>query len=121
VANFTDIRSITANSNNFTLSYQLYNSLNIAVPSTNGTLILAAGPGASTGTVSLNTSQIAALYTTINSQAAGTYTLKIYGFATPLTPTASEAGAVSSIVATPITIQSFLINALPISNPIIAN
>lgn len=121
VANFTDIKSITANSNNFTLSYQLYDNSNSVIPGTSGTLTLAAGPAAVSGTVSLSAGQLTTLYTTLNSQVAGTYTLKIFGFSTPLTPTSTEAGAVSAIVASPITIQSFLINALPVSNPIIAN
>lgn len=121
VANFADIKSITANSNNFTLSYQLYDNSNSVIPGTSGTLTLAAGSAAVSGTVSLSAGQLTTLYTTLNSQVAGTYTLKIFGFSTPLTPTSSEAGAVSAIVASPITIQSFLINALPVSNPIIAN
>lgn len=121
VANFADIKSITGNGNNFTLSYQLYDNSNAVVAGTSGTLTLAAGPLASSGTVSLSAGQLSTLYAALNSQAAGTYTLKIYGFSTPLTPTSTEAGAVSSIVASPITIQSFLINALPVANPIIAN
>lgn len=121
VANFADIKSITANSNNFTLSYQLYDNSNSVIPGTSGTLTLAAGSAAVSGTVSLSAGQLTTLYTTLNSQVAGTYTLKIFGFSTPTTPTSTEAGAVSTIVASPITIQSFLINALPVSNPIIAN
>jgi hypothetical protein len=86
-----------------------------------GTLTLSAGTSASTGTVPLSGVQIAALYTLLNAQAAGTYNLKIKAFTTPATPTSTEAGAVTSMATTPITIQPFTINAIPLSNPIIAN
>lgn len=121
VANFTNIKGITANGNNFTLTYQLYDGSNVAVSGATGTLTLAAGPSASTGTVTLSGAQIAALYTILNAQAAGTYNLKISAFSTPTTPTSTEAGAVTAIASSPITIQQFTINAIPLSNPIIAN
>lgn len=123
VANFTNIKGITSNGNDFTLTYQLYDNSNVAVvgAGATGTLTLAAGTSASTGTVSLSGAQITALYTVLNAQAAGTYNLKIKAFTTPATPTSTEAGAVTSIATTPITIQPFTINAIPVSNPIIAN
>lgn len=121
VANFTNIKGITSNGNNFTLTYQLYDGSNVAVSGSSGTLTLAAGPSASTGTVTLSGAQIAALYTILNAQSAGTYNLKISAFTTPATPTSTEAGAVTSIATTPVTIQPFTINAIPTANPIIAN
>lgn len=125
VSNFTDIKSVTPNSNNFTLTYQLYNGSNTAVVGTGstGNLTLAGGSSASTAAVTLSVGQLTSLYTLLNSQAAGTYTLRINGFTTPITsPTPDlQAGTVASIATTPITFQTFTINALPLSNPIIAN
>lgn len=123
VANIANIKGITSNGNDFTLTYQLYDNSNVAVAGAGatGTLALAAGPSASTGTVSLSGAQIAALYAILNTQAAGTYNLKIKAFTTPATPTSTEAGVVTSIATTPITIQPFTINAIPTANPIIAN
>ncbi|MFZ4796258.1 MAG: hypothetical protein ACOYMA_02120 [Bacteroidia bacterium] len=123
VANFTNIKGITSIGQDFTLTYQLYDNSNVPVSGggATGTLTLAAGSSASTGTVSLSGAQIAALYAILNAQAAGTYNLKIKAFTTPATPTSTEAGAVTSIATTPITIQPFTINAIPTANPIIAN
>lgn len=125
ISNFTDIKSVTANANNFTLTYQLYDNTNTAVTGTGstGTLTLAAGPSASTAAVTLSAGQLSSLYTLLNGQVAGSYSLKIKAFTTPVTSPIPdlEAGAVASIVTTPITIQPFTINALPLANPIIAN
>lgn len=120
ISNFAQIKGITANSNNFTFTYQLYDGSNVAVAGagSSGTLTLTAGPSATVSSVSLSAGQLTSLSSIINAQSAGTYKLKINAFQTPLTPTSTEAGAVTSILNT---IHTFTINALPVSNPIIAN
>lgn len=117
VNNFSNVKSIT--SSNFTLTYQLYDGSNNPISGITGTLTLPAGT-ASVDSISLSTLQIGDLYTYLNnpSTSAGTYKLKINNFQTPLTPTSTEAGTVAAILAT---IRTFIINALPVSNPIIAN
>jgi hypothetical protein len=117
VNNFSTVKSIT--SSNFTLTYQLYDGSNNPISGITGTLTLPAGT-ASVDSISLSTLQIGDLYTYLNnpSTSVGTYKLKINNFQTPLTPTSTEAGAVAAILAT---IRTFTINALPVSNPIIAN
>ena len=117
VNNFSNVKSITSTS--FTLTYQLYDGSNNPISGITGTLTLPAGT-AIIDSVSLSTIQIGNLYTYLNAVTtiAGTYKLKINNFQTPLTSPSTEAGAVSSIFAT---IRTFVINGLPVSNPIIAN
>jgi hypothetical protein len=121
LANFSDVKGITANGDSLTLNYEVYSG-GVSVGGA-GSIKILTGATASTDNVNLSASQLATLQTFLNTQAAGSYSVVITGVSTfPTTPLATEAGAVNStyFTANPTLVKviDITINAVPAANAI---
>jgi hypothetical protein len=78
LANFSEVKGITANGDSLTLNYEVYNSLGVSVGGA-GSIKILTGAAATTDNVNLSASQLATLQTFLNTQAAGSYSIVITG------------------------------------------